>query len=55
MKNANTVIWTAMDTATICGQRVELARVDGQYTISLRKGEAEVIRKEENEDEEKAN
>ena len=50
MKKANTVIWTATDTAIICGQRIKFVRVGGQCTISLRKGEAEVIRKEENEE-----
>ena len=51
MKKANTVIWTATDTATICGQHIKLIRTGGHYTLSLRKGEAEVIGKEENEEE----
>ena len=44
MKKANTVIWTATDTVTICGQHIKLVRVGGHYTISLRKGEAEVVK-----------
>ena len=46
MKKANTVIRTATDTATICGQPVKLTRVGGHYTISLRKGEAEKVEEE---------
>ena len=42
MKKANTVIMTATDTAIICGQKIKLVRLGGHYTISLRKGEAEV-------------
>ena len=38
MKKANTVIWTATDTATICGQHIKLVRTGGHYTLSLRKG-----------------
>ena len=42
MKKANTVIRTATDTAIICGKKIKLVRLGGHYTISLRKGEAEV-------------
>ena len=38
MKKANTAIWTATDTATICGQHIKLVRARGHYTISLRRG-----------------
>ena len=46
MKKAKTVIRTATDTATICGQCVKLTRIGGHYTLSLRKGEAEIMKEE---------
>ena len=42
MKKANTVIKTATDTAIICGQKIKLVRLGGHYTLSLRKGKAEI-------------
>ena len=44
MKKANTVIYTAMDMATICGQHIKLGRAGGHYTISVRKGGAEAVK-----------
>ena len=42
MKKAKTVIKTATDTAIICGQKIKLVRLGGHYTLSLRKGKAEI-------------
>ena len=43
MKKAKTVIKTATDTASICGQNIKLDRIGGHYTISLRKGGAKIV------------
>merc|ERR1711867_102787 len=46
MKKADTIIYTSVDIATICGEHIKLGREGGYYTTSVRKDEAEVVKED---------